>query len=140
MSLGVTYKIVDRDLFSLALSADFGFSGLNYVSLAKDGHPPGINELGIYNDFDAIYGGQHLDYIQMYQGEMDVNLYEHPEAFLDKFNEPYNGPGQWNQFNTTAIYHTLSLGVDANIERYTIGLGTQFNITVMDEFLLFKSS
>jgi hypothetical protein len=139
-SLGATYKIVDRDLFSLALSADVGISGLAYVDLAKDGHPAGINELGVYNDLDAIYGGAQLNYIDLYRGEMDVNLHEQPEAFLDKFNEPYTGPGQGNEFNVRAIYPTVSFGIDANIERYTIGVGAQFNTKFMDEFLLFRSS
>ncbi|OIQ37773.1 MAG: hypothetical protein BM555_00110 [Crocinitomix sp. MedPE-SWsnd] len=140
ISVGATYKVIDRDLFSLALSADVGMSGLLYVNLAKDGHPPGINELGVYNDFDAIYRGANLDYIDLYEGEMDVNLHEAPGEFLDKFDTEYTGPGQGNGLNTQAVYPVVSLGVDANIERYTIGLGLHFSTKPMDDFLLFNSS
>ena len=135
LNLGLTYKIVDRDLFSFSVNTGFGFSGIAYISLNKNGYPPGINELEVYNEFDALYSRVGNPDIELHEGEMNVNLSESPDAVLNKFNEPYTG--FFNEGGAPrVVYPTYHFGFDAGIERFTLGVGFDFTATYMDSYLL----
>ena len=139
LSIAATYKIIDRDLFSLGVNIGFGFSGMAYVPADKRGAPEGVNELSVYSDLDDFYSGEPGTGIQFHQGELDVDLNGDPKAMLDKFNEGVVGLDESEGATLRLLYPTVSFGLEANLERYTIGIGGDFSLAYMDEFLLDRS-
>ena len=135
LNLGLTYKIVDRELFALTATSGFGFSGIAYVNINKNGYPPGINELSVYNDFDQLYSRVGEPDVQLHEGEMNVDLTKSPDEIIDKFDEPYTGffteGGQ-----PRVVYPTYHFGLNAGFQRFTLGVGFDFTATYMDSYLL----
>ncbi|MCB9223792.1 MAG: hypothetical protein H6582_06390 [Crocinitomicaceae bacterium] len=131
----VTFKVVDRDLFSLSLWAGIGITGFAYTDLNKKGNPKGINELDIYNKFDNWYiGFDSLDF-KIHQGELDMNLTDSPSELMAKVDAPgneYDLDPQDRRF----IFPSLRFGIDANIERFVVGFGMDMSFGQMDRFLL----
>lgn len=140
LSIGATYKVIDRDLFSLGVNAGFGIAGLGYIKANKKGLPAGVNELDVYDDLDDFYSGIGGTGLQFYQGELDVHLNEDPKNLLDKFDDGVEGLDESAGAAFKLFYTTFNIGVEANIERYTVGLAGQFNISPMDSFILNGSS
>ena len=64
---------------------------------------------------------------------MDLN--ESPQNIMDTFD----GPGSEFSLDPSQkrfIYPTFRFGVDANIERYSVGFGVDMSLGDMDKFLL----
>lgn len=139
LSISASYKIIDRDLFSFGVYAGFGMSGMAYVPADKKGNPEGVNELSVYSDLDDFYSGMPSTGLQFHQGELDVDLNGDPKELLDKFNQGVEGLDESEGATLRLLYPTLNFGIEANLERYTIGLGANFSLAYMDEFLLDRS-
>lgn len=139
LSIGATYKVIDRDLFSLGVNLGLGVSGMAYVPADRKGTPEGVNELSVYSDLDDFYSGQPGTGLQFHQGELNVDLNGDPKEVLDQFEEGVVGLDESQGASLRLLYPTLNFGVEANIERYTIGIGFDFSLAYMDEFLLDRS-
>jgi hypothetical protein len=135
LNLGLSYKIIDRELFSLSVNTGFGFSGIAYVSMNKNGYPPGINELSVYTDFDALYSSNLNTDVELHEGQMEVNLNSSPDDVLNKFDGSYDGP-LTKDGRPRVVYPTYHFGIDAGIQRFTLGVGFDFTSTYMDAYLL----
>jgi hypothetical protein len=136
----LTYKVVDRDLFSLTAFAGFGITGFASSPLNKNGNPKGVNELEIYTKFDNWYSGlEDTLSFKTHQGDFEMNMAESPEALMAKVDEP-GSEYSLDPAQRRAIFPTFRFGVDANIERYQVGFGFDMSVGEMDRFLFMNYS
>ncbi len=133
----IAYKIVDRDLFDFKVMAGIGITSRAHLFQGNVNHPNGINELDIYDEAESVYFNFYNQEIYSHQGEMNIDLNESPDEVLSKFpsqdyiKETFMAPKRMRQ-----IYPTVKIGVEANIDRYTVGMSMERSLNYMDGFLL----
>jgi hypothetical protein len=133
----ISYKIIDRDLFSFRVFAGIGISGLGYVAFNKKGNQKGINDLEVYNQFDEWFSSKIPveKNFETYQGELYVDIKNPPEYLFDSFNQS-GSEFSLNPQDKRFIYPTIRFGFDANFDRYSVGFGVDKSVGGMDRFLL----
>jgi len=141
LSFHASYRIIDKDLFNLSLTAGIGFSGMARVDFLKNAYPPAVNELSIYEDLDGIYSGYSTEGDLMpHYGELNVDLKQSPDEVIQKFEEPYTGPQLDTEYGSRIVYSYTSFGIQAGLNKFTLGTGINFTPGIMDEFLLYKNA
>ena len=67
---------------------------------------------------------------------MNVDLTESPDQVTDKFDSD-NDFASWNSPRKFRLaYPIVKFGIEANIDRFSLGLSTEGNINYMDGFML----
>lgn len=141
LNFQAAYRIIDKDLFYLNVSAGIGFSAMARIDYTKNAYPPSVNELSIYENLDGIYSGYDVNgNLMAHYGEMNVDLKESPDQVINKFHEPYTGPQLDAEDGNRIVYGFTSFGLEAGLNKFTIGTGINFTPSYMDEFLLFKNA
>lgn len=135
LNADVTYKVINKDLFSVTLWAGLGITGLAYSELNKRGKPKGVNELDVYTTFDDWYSSFDTLDMDIHQGDFNMNLNDSPEELMNKL-EQTSSDIELNPKSKRLIFPSFRIGVDANIERFIVGFGFDTSLGGMDQFLL----
>lgn len=131
----VTYKVIDRDLFSVSLFGGFGISVMGFLDINRESNDKGYNQLSIHDNFDNWYESGLDQTFDLYEGEMNVDLHESPAEMISTIQ---NGSSSItiDPEQRRFAYPFFRIGLDANIERYTVGFGFDVSGRDMDKFLL----
>ena len=135
-NLGVSYRVIDRDLFSLNVLFGQGFSIMIHRSLSFVDLPDGVNELGIYQTIDQNYYFLDGYSLYAYQGAMEVDLDASPDDVFAKFNGRKLDSSWETPKPQRFKFPTARFAIEATIDRFTIGLSFERSTTYMDGFLL----
>lgn len=135
-ALTLNYKIIDRELFSFSILTGTGYTDMLLNSLAYAELPKGVHELETYDTFNRKYYSSGNTGLFAHQGNLEINLDESPEEFLNDFgNTPLDD--NWatpkpNRFG----YPMVKLGFVTTIDRFTLGLSVDRSRDYMDGFIL----
>jgi len=139
-TVSLSYKIIDRDMFALTFFLGSGSTFMVHRSLSFVDLPDGVNGLEIYQTIDQNYYSLDDNSLYAYQGPMDVDFNESPDAVFSKFGNTRLDNSWPTPKPQRFRYPTARWGFEASIERYTLGLCVESSTTYMDGFLLNKYS
>lgn len=135
-SLAVRYKFIDRDLFELSLLAGTGFTGMLQVSLSYVDLPDGVNELGIYEDLDNNYYSGENTPLYAHIGPMSPDLNQSPDVFFTSFGTSKLDDTWQTPEMQRGGFPMVRFGIEAAIDRFTLGLTVDRSKNYMDGFIL----
>jgi hypothetical protein len=138
LTISASWKVIDRDLFSLNLMAGSGSTLMIHRSLSFIDLPEGVNELAIYKTIDENYYSLDDNSLYAYQGPMNVNLSGSPDEVFGLFNGQKLDSSWPTPEPQRFRFPTVRFGFEASIDRFMIGLNVERSRSYMDGFLLNK--
>ena len=134
----IGFKVVDKDIFDLRIKVGGGITLMIHRFQGLQEQPDGVNELESYFNVEETYYDGYVEEVQVYDGPMTMSLADYPESITDNFSPDVN-LGNWSEPRTLRQwYPTMKFGVDATIDRFSLGMSFESVIGYMDGFMLDK--
>lgn len=134
----VGFKVIDRDIFDLRLKIGGGITLMLHRFLGSTEQPEGVNELDLYDDVEAAYSwpadGDNV--LVNDQWEIDYDLNYSPDDVISNFDPNYTFASRTPSVTQRQWYPTAKFGIEANIDRFSLGMSAETVIGYMDGFML----
>lgn len=132
----VSYKLFNRDLFSLSLIMGWGNTVLAKRVTSYNNYPEGVNELHIYNTIDIHNYNMKGSGLYAFTGNMQIDPNTSPDSFTSKFgNQPIDENWQ-SPKKLRGSFPTVRFGFELGLDKFTLGFTTERSTTYMDGFIL----
>ena len=134
----VGYKVIDRDIFDLRLKLGAGITLMIHRFQGLTEQPDGVNELGLYEDVEGAYywAGNETDLLVNDQWEIDYDLNYSPDDVIYNFDPNYTMADRSTPQKHRQWYPTAKFGVEATIDRFSLGMSAETVLGYMDGFML----
>ena len=132
----LNYELISRQDFSLRMNMGFGSKFIVSAFYAKD-LPSGVNDLGIYERFDAKYTTANPA-VNLYasQGKLDIQPSTDPNKVLAQLpSTPMDAtwePPKPHRFS----FPYFRVGTEVAVDRFSIGMSYEHSLGYMDGFML----
>ncbi|MBD3638112.1 MAG: hypothetical protein HUJ25_12240 [Crocinitomicaceae bacterium] len=138
LNTALGYKVIDRDIFDLRLKFGTGITFMAHRFQGLREQPDGVNELGLYEDIEGGYywRGDETDVMVYTDGPVQMDLNQSPDSVTTKFT-PEKNLSNWSTPATQRqAYTTVKLGIEATIDRFSLGMSVEGAVKYMDGYML----
>ena len=134
------YKLVDRDVFDLRLKVGGGITMMFHKFQGLTDQPDGVNELDLYYHVEeGYYHPSIADEIWINtDGPLEMDLNQSPDEVMNKFDPNYTMANYNTPMKKRGFYPTMKFGIDATVDRFSLGMAFESVIGYMDGYMLDK--